>query len=261
MGPLNTATYVSVGGQYQGIWDADTKLDKITTPAIDGGYKVYAVDDIGDQATIDFTGSVESHAGVMRGGYGEIYVPEWPEFPNEATSKMYVDGLIVDSPTIKTMWEGPDLSLNLSADIVAEIDRSLKMPVEAPSANSFVRITTDGQQQLVPQSNYVLASSQAYTTRTTNVTAVPMKAGYKYTFYPNATGSLAITFTPQGSTSTQTTANVYKAELMCISTNYAILTISTISSQGSMPISRITQLSGSQFITFESFNNHTIPIS
>ena len=197
----------------------------------------------------------------MRDGEGHIEVPLYPDLAEHATSKEYVDGLIVDSPTITTMWEGPDLSLNLSADIVAEIGRSLKMPAQAPTANSFVRITTDGQQQLVPQSNYVLSTTHAYMTKTTNTTTIPMKQGYKYTFYPNATGSLAITFTQSGSGSTQSTANVYKAELVVITSNYAILTVATVSGTASMPVSKLTQVSGSQFITFESFNNHTITLA
>lgn len=259
MGPLNTATYVSVGGQYQGIWDADTKLDKVNNNT--GEYLLYAVDDVGEQTMVASMVAPDGYTVPMRDDLGHIELPLYPDLPEHATSKQYVDGLIVDSPTITTMWEGPDLSLNLSADIVADIGRSLKMPIEAPATNSFVRITTDGQQQLVPQSNYILAASQAYQTKTTNTTTIPMKAGYKYTFYPNATGSLTITFVPLGSGSPQSTTNVYKAELMCISSSYAILTIATLQSQGAMPISKLTAVSGSQFITFESFNQHPITLA
>lgn len=53
MGVLNVATYVTVSGQYQNTWDADTKLDKITTG---GSNRVYAVDANGNQITYQVIG-------------------------------------------------------------------------------------------------------------------------------------------------------------------------------------------------------------
>ena len=261
MGPLNTATYVSVGGQYQGIWDADTKLDKITTPAIDGGYKVYAVDDIGDQATIDFTGSVESHAGVMRGGYGEIYVPEWPEFPNEATSKMYVDGLIVDSPTIKTMWEGPDLSLNLSADIVADIGRSVKLPIEAPDSIQLLGVKPDGTQGLYSYASFATTSQFIYSTKTTTTTSIPMKTGYKYTFYAYGSSQLTLTYTIPGQTASTSASSIQRAELMVLGTNQAMLTLYSASFTASIPVSKLASVAGGQFITLEVVKQGSIQLA
>lgn len=46
MGPLNVATYVSVDGQFQNTWDADTKVDTIPVSAVSGSI-VYIRDHLG----------------------------------------------------------------------------------------------------------------------------------------------------------------------------------------------------------------------
>lgn len=51
MGPLNIATYVSVNGEYVGIWDSDTKVDKSTTPN-----KIYGTDGNGNPKMYDAGG-------------------------------------------------------------------------------------------------------------------------------------------------------------------------------------------------------------
>ena len=76
----------------------------------------------------------------MRGYNGEIFVPEWPVQGNEAVSKVYVDTLIQDSDTISTYWEGPDLYLNLNADLVADIEGSIKTPTVAPGSAKTVPV-------------------------------------------------------------------------------------------------------------------------
>lgn len=43
VGPLNAATLVTSGGEYQNIWDADTKLDKLTPSEISGYTEVYGM--------------------------------------------------------------------------------------------------------------------------------------------------------------------------------------------------------------------------
>ena len=135
MGALNTATYVSVGGQFQNTWDADTKLDKVSIS--DGEYHAYVVADDGNQDTMNISSAADPDTIVQRGGNGEVIVQDWPELPNEATSKQYVDGLIVDSETITTSWEGPDLSLNLSADLVATIGKAITIPTSPGSAKTI----------------------------------------------------------------------------------------------------------------------------
>lgn len=140
IGPLNVATYVSVDGQYQTIWNADTKLDKITQPLPSGNYQLYAVDDEGSQTSVELTESEDPGTIVMRGGSGEIYVPEWPVGNQEATSKIYVDSLIQDSETIATHWEGPDLYLQLNGEVIEKIERSIKTPTVAPGSAKTVPV-------------------------------------------------------------------------------------------------------------------------
>lgn len=135
LGPLNVATFVSVNGEYQNIWDADTKLDKVSNDT--GENLLYTVDDVGEQTMIATMVSPDAYTVPMRDGEGHIEVPLYPDLAEHATSKQYVDGLIVDSPTITTMWEGPDLSLNLSADIVAQIQKAITIPTNPSSAKTL----------------------------------------------------------------------------------------------------------------------------
>ena len=47
IGQLNVATYVTVNGQYQNIWNADTKVDKVTTSGL---YRLYGIGSNGETA-------------------------------------------------------------------------------------------------------------------------------------------------------------------------------------------------------------------
>lgn len=53
VGPLNVATMVTVNGSYQNTWDADTKLDKVTTPT--SSNQVYVKSFTGAQAMVEYT--------------------------------------------------------------------------------------------------------------------------------------------------------------------------------------------------------------
>ena len=99
MGTINVATYVTSGGQYQNVWDADTKLDKIVNT--DGEYKdkVYIATGTGGQTTklLRFDGSVGA---VVSYVYPSASVPEnpvgtfavaTPTQPGHPTNKTYVD--------------------------------------------------------------------------------------------------------------------------------------------------------------------------
>lgn len=245
MGPLNVATYVQVNGEFQNIWDADTKLDKVSIA--DGEYHVYACDDVGDQITLKVMEAVEDGTIPIRDGDGHINVPQWPDTPNQAASKAYVDGLIVDSETIKTYWEGPDLSLNLSADLVADIGRSLKMPVEAPQVNSLVRITLDGQQQLISQAQFCSADQLIYENKTAAFT-VQKKVGFKYTCIPSNTNStiakaeLSVT---QAGSATPSTLSATWAEIVPISTSRLLINAFYAPSATSSTLTPITLLASS----------------
>lgn len=228
MGSLNTATYVSVGGQFQNTWDADTKLDKANIS--DGKYHAYIVGDDGSQDLMDIAVADDPDTIVLRGGNGEIYVPEYPEFPNEATSKMYVDGLIVDSPTIKTMWEGPDLSLNLSADLVADIERSVKVPVQAPASNSLVRMKVDGGYDLVSVGTFMTNTALITPSQTTTTDYTIQKSkAFTYTVIPAAKSASAsgftITLTQAGATSASSVSTVKWLEVRCIDSTAMVANI------------------------------------
>ena len=138
IGALNLATYITVNGEFQNIWDADTKLDKVNIN--DGEYHAYVIADDGSQDTMYISTAEDPECLVQRGSNGEIYVPEWPVDNKEAVSKVYVDSLIQDSDTISTYWEGPDLSLKLNPDIVADIEKSVKIPTSAPGSAKTVPV-------------------------------------------------------------------------------------------------------------------------
>ena len=89
MGPLNVATLVTVGGQYQNFWDADTKLDKDTSTTTYN--QVYVKSAAGGQGTINVTKQSIADAVVQRQSDGNIYVPLVPAEGVDAASKEYVD--------------------------------------------------------------------------------------------------------------------------------------------------------------------------
>lgn len=91
MGPLNVATLVSSGGQYQNFWDADTKLDKDTSTTEYN--QVYVKSANGGQGTINVTKQALADAVVQRNSNGNIGV-NYPSSSSDATSKAYVDAEI-----------------------------------------------------------------------------------------------------------------------------------------------------------------------
>lgn len=109
-GPLNAATLVTSGGVYQNIWDADTKLTKLTPAQItDNYYRIYGAAYTGTKDTHIFKASQKTHIGgniamydfSSLGGYtasGEVrnsltgaVCTAIPEGPSHATPKKYVD--------------------------------------------------------------------------------------------------------------------------------------------------------------------------
>ena len=88
MGPMNVATLVSVGGQYQNLWDADTKLDKIENTS--SYYRAYTISPQGEQGAIAITPNTVDYAVVQRREGGQITVPSIPAQDTDATSRKYV---------------------------------------------------------------------------------------------------------------------------------------------------------------------------
>ena len=94
-GAIATKTSVTSGGSHVETFNADTKLDKVTTG---GSYaRVYAVSGSGEQKMYNISASVIFEDGVVTrlksttGGSGQILVPTTPAANGHATSKQYVD--------------------------------------------------------------------------------------------------------------------------------------------------------------------------
>lgn len=88
-GILNVATYITVDGQYVGMWDADTKVDKITTPN-PNYYLLYAVSPAGVQTSIRSTSAAAGNVIPISDPAGRLYTTN-PVNANHAANKNYVD--------------------------------------------------------------------------------------------------------------------------------------------------------------------------
>ena len=72
-GPLNGATLVQANGQYQATWNADTKVNKVSTANI-----IYATDGNGNQTSVPYSAGIRNGAIAMRNSAGDITVPNNP---------------------------------------------------------------------------------------------------------------------------------------------------------------------------------------
>ena len=92
MGELNVATYVTVGGQFQNVWDADTKLDKKNNTSTNQKIRqFYGINHLNEQVLISGTyGAVSTNAVAMFDGGGRLYSND-PVSPTQVATKRYVD--------------------------------------------------------------------------------------------------------------------------------------------------------------------------
>lgn len=88
MGPLNVATMVTVDGQYQNTWNADTKLDKVTTT---GYNRAYVVKHNGTQAVMTLTSDLPRDGSIPMYDYNGCLVSQEPTLNNHVATKQYVD--------------------------------------------------------------------------------------------------------------------------------------------------------------------------
>ena len=88
-GPFNAATAVSVGGVYQNIWDADTKLDKNTSATYWDQLYVKTAD--GGVSYVDVDVAALSNAVAKRNSNGGIEVHTVPYKTTEAINQGYAD--------------------------------------------------------------------------------------------------------------------------------------------------------------------------
>ena len=70
MGPLNVATLVTVGGQFQNTWNADTKLDKVSTTT--SSNMVYVKSYTGAQSMVEYTQTPTPWRIVSYNGQGNV---------------------------------------------------------------------------------------------------------------------------------------------------------------------------------------------
>lgn len=92
-GPLNVATMVTVGGQYQNTWDADTKLDKVTDASPGGYFRLYGTDNLGNQKMFNMSTNPISGAIPFYTGSGGNFVISTgtPLADKNCANKQYVD--------------------------------------------------------------------------------------------------------------------------------------------------------------------------
>ena len=87
-GPFNAATAVSVGGNYQSVWDADTKLDRATHQT--DYNQVYIKQANGGEGYINVTKQTVADAVVQRNSTGTI-TSVYPNNDSDVATKAYVD--------------------------------------------------------------------------------------------------------------------------------------------------------------------------
>lgn len=100
-GPLNVSTLVYVNGEAQNTWDADTKVDKVTSS---GDRRVYAINGSGGQTTYRLDSKIAASPTlqiVCRDPGGQVTVPSVPRLNTDAASKGYVDSKVKYTHHIK----------------------------------------------------------------------------------------------------------------------------------------------------------------
>lgn len=126
-GPFNAATLVTVQGVGQNLWDADTKLDKITSSATRP--RVYCIDANGNQYINDFTSGAVQGSLPFRDTSKSFQAGETgvvPRGPLYVTNKEYVDS--VKSRYYKYFitvgWDGGSSSYAFKIFLTAEYNIS-----------------------------------------------------------------------------------------------------------------------------------------
>ena len=106
-GPFNAGTLVSVNGKSQNVWDADTKLDKVTTAT--GASQLYGKNSSGGQWMVNIiTAPSQDGVGIPRRDYVDNYF----------ATKEYVDGKSgVKDATVGGMVITPDSNGRLNIKI------------------------------------------------------------------------------------------------------------------------------------------------
>lgn len=114
---IGTSVYVK--GEFVSEFDADTKLDKVTSS---GAYaRLYNIKPDGTQDTVSFTTSAIAYTVVQRDGNGDVVVPVDPSSQNSAASKNYIDAFFVqkrnNADGLYHVYAFTDTQLDLAVDI------------------------------------------------------------------------------------------------------------------------------------------------
>lgn len=96
-GPFNAATLVTSAGVGLNIWDADTKLDKVTT--LSQKNQAYVKTTAGDNRMFDIDSEATANTIVRRRQDGTVFVPTNTTLSNAAISKYQADGSFVAKMT------------------------------------------------------------------------------------------------------------------------------------------------------------------
>lgn len=116
-GPLNVATLVTVNGQYQNTWNADTKLDKIPLSQA-GGTIAYTRDHLGNESYRGVSASANGGGGAIpvynraKGTNNGILKTSEPEADDDCVNKEYADRtygpITVPVEDLVIEWDGED---------------------------------------------------------------------------------------------------------------------------------------------------------
>lgn len=124
-GVLSAGTTITVAGSAVSSWNADTKLDKITSTAGLRGDRVYAVSNAGNQKTVFAEAATNPNTIPLRDSNGQLLVKETPTANNHAASKYYVDSKISGVSLVVR-----DITSEVSIDAPAGMP-TLKLPYDA----------------------------------------------------------------------------------------------------------------------------------
>lgn len=126
-GTFNAATAVTVNGNYQNIWDADTKLDKVT--GLSKFNQAYVKTTSGDQRTFPVTSDVYNNAIVRRTEDGDVLVPNTTVSPYGAVNKGFVENN--EYVTTRLTFHEPNLQGVVIASCYFNVKKSVFDSVKA----------------------------------------------------------------------------------------------------------------------------------
>ena len=141
-GPFNAATAVSVAGVYQNVWDADTKVNKVTTTSEYN--QAYAKNSLGGQVMFDMSNDARSSTIAVRTANGQIRT-NTPSAGVDAANKQYVDDGFVAKPNETSFNVTGIMRYNPATGLVDRMPTYQSVPGgnQIPISKNGGRITTN----------------------------------------------------------------------------------------------------------------------